>query len=85
MDEHFPWCPEWETPRPTEAYNEPNDCPDCALIAVAYSNGYSDGWIDAGQEYTDKVREAVGATTEDMYETLRQDSLPSNDYVEVFR
>lgn len=84
MEEHFPWCPEWEMPRDGASY-EPTECPDCALIAVAYAKGFSDGWIDAGEEYAEKVKDAVASATDEMYELLRKYSLPLRSGGEVFK
>ena len=80
---HYSQCPEWESP----AHNAgaPNDdCPDCALIAVAYNDGYMHGWIDSGEAHTDRLRAALGLASEDFYTDLRREAMPTGDAVEVF-
>ena len=83
---HFSLCPLRESPDEGD-FGDNSDCEDCALIAAAYSQGYEEGWIDAGESAMDTITDRMAKAANDIYETLLMDEIPAEKFgkVQVFK
>ena len=83
---HYFLCPLKES-HDEGAFEDNSDCEDCALIAAAYSQGYEEGWVDAGESAMNTITDRMAKAANDIYETLLMDDIPAEKFgkVQVFK
>lgn len=83
---HFQLCPLREC-QDEDAFTDNSDCDDCALIATAYSQGYEEGWLDAGEQAMNTITDRMAQAASEMYDVLLTEEIPAEKFgkVQVFR
>lgn len=83
---HFQLCPLREL-QDDDAFTDNSDCDDCALIAAAYSQGYEEGWVDAGEQAMNTITDRMAQAASEMYDVLLMEEIPAEKFgkVQVFR